>query len=134
MYIWGKVYEFGSNSSNLLLDRCEANKCELTLASWPEGNKGALVAHKEKEQTIFVLEGEGKFTIGAETEEIKSGHLIYVPRNTVHTTEAIKGTLIYLCMSGLSSDAIDTDYETMYNRVAKDRIDRWKTGSAEVGE
>jgi len=131
---FGKVYEFGSNTANLLVDRCEANKCELTLVKWLEGNKGAMVAHKEKEQAFFVLEGEGKVTIGDETEEIKSGHLIYVPRNSVHTTEATKGTLTYLCMNGLSEEAEDIDFETMYNRVSQDRIERWKNGSSEIGE
>jgi len=90
--------------------------------------------HDFLDRWFFVLEGEGKITIGDETEEIKSGHLIYVPRNSVHTTEATKGTLTYLCMNGLSEEAEDIDFETMYNRVSQDRIDRWKNGSSEIGE
>ncbi len=130
----GKVYEFGSNTSILLLDRTETNKHELTLVSWPEGNKGAMVAHKDKEQSFFVLEGEGRITIGSETEKVKPGHLIFVPRNTPHTTEATKGKLSYLCVNGLAGNAGDASFDQMYKRVSADRIKRWKSGSSDVGE
>ena len=130
----GKKFDFGSNTSLLLLDRKETNRCELTLVSWPAGNKGALVAHKEKEQTFFVLEGNGKVTVGAETEEVKPGDVIFVPRNTPHTTEAGNSVLSYLCFNTLNGEVKDESFENMYNRVSTGRIQRWKTGNNEVGE
>lgn len=130
----GKKYEFGSNSTILLLDRNETNRCELTVVSWPAGNKGAMVAHKEKEQTFFVLKGKGWITIGEETEKVKPGDVIFVPRNTPHTTEAAEEELTYLCMNSLVLPENDKSFDEMYNRVAPARIERWKSGSDEVGE
>jgi len=130
----GNRYEFGSNYTILLLDRNETNRCELTVVGWPPGNKGAMVAHKEKEQTFFVLSGKGKVTIGNETETVEPGDTIFVPRNTPHTTESEKEELIYLCMNGLVNPESDQSFDSMYNRVAAKRMERWKTGSEEVGE
>jgi mannose-6-phosphate isomerase-like protein (cupin superfamily) len=130
----GKKFEFGSNSTILLLDRNETNKCELTLVSWPSGNKGALVAHKEKEQTFFILNGHGWITIDKETDEVKSGDLIFVPRNTPHTTQAANCKLSYLCMNALSGEIQDDSFEEMYKRVSPDRIKRWVSNDETVGE
>ncbi len=130
----GIRFDFGSNATILLLDRKETNRCELTLVSWPAGNKGALVAHKEKEQIFFVLNGSGWVTIGNETEEVKPGELIFVPRNTPHTTEAGTEDLTYLCMNGLSGEIKDLSFHEMFNRVSSARIERWKSGNKTIGE
>jgi len=130
----GKRYEFGSNSTILLLDRNETNRGEVTVVIWPEGNKGAMVAHKEKEQTFFVLQGEGLVTVGSETKEIKEGSVVFVPRNTPHTTESTKGELTYLCMNGLVNPESYSSFDEMYNAVAPQRIERWKSGKQEVGD
>lgn len=130
----GKRYEFGSNSTILLLDRNETNRCEFTVVNWPAGNKGAMVAHKEKEQTFFVLKGKGWITIGEETEEVKPGDVIFVPRNTPHTTESADDDLTYLCMNSFILPESDKSFDEMYKRVAPARIQRWKSGSNDVGE
>ena len=46
----GKVYEFGSNTTTLLLERNHTNNVELALIRWPEGSRGTMAAHKDKEQ------------------------------------------------------------------------------------
>lgn len=130
----GKTYEFGSNSTILLIDRNEARRLEVTLVSWPEGNKGAMVAHKEKEQTFFVLKGKGKVTIGDETQDVEPGRVIFVPLDTPHTTEAVGGELTYLCFNSLIHPEKDKSFDEMYHRVAPARIERWKSGSGAVGE
>jgi mannose-6-phosphate isomerase-like protein (cupin superfamily) len=130
----GKRYEFGSNSTILLLDRNETNRCELTVVSWPSGSRGALVAHKEKEQTFFVLRGNGRVTVGTETENVNPGSVVFVPRNTPHTTEAVGSELAYLCMNGLVDKDNYSSFEEMYNAVAPGRIKRWKAGSTQVGD
>lgn len=130
----GEKYEFGSNSTVLLLDRNETNRCELTLVSWPATNKGAIVIHKEKEQTFFILSGSGWVTVGNETKEVKPHDVIFVPRNTPHTTEAADTELTYLCLNSLILPQSDASFDEMYKRVAPGRIDRWKSGSTEVGE
>jgi len=129
----GRVYDFGSNSTILLLDRNETNLVELALIRWPRGSKGAMASHKDKEQTFFVLKGRGRVTIGNETEDIKPGNVVFVPRNTPHTSEAFGEELVYLCLNSLVNPA-DESFETMYKRVAPERIKRWKAGDDSVGE
>jgi len=130
----GKVYDFGSNTTILLLERNETNRCEFVVVEWPAGNRGAMVAHKEKEQTFFILKGSGKVTIGEETEDVKPGDLVFVPRNTPHTTEAGSEKLSYLCLNSLVTELNDASFDAMYNRIAPGRINRWKSGDPSVGE
>jgi mannose-6-phosphate isomerase-like protein (cupin superfamily) len=130
----GKEYDFGSNSTILLLDRNETNKFECVVVQWPTHSKGALVAHKEKEQTFFVLSGNGSVTIGDETEDVKPGDLIFVPRNKAHTTEAGDEDLVYLCLNSIVTAPKDASFDEMYNRIAPGRIQRWKSGNGTLGE
>ncbi len=130
----GKKYDFGSNSTILLLDRTETNKFEFVVVQWPPHSKGAMIAHKEKEQTFFILSGEGKVTIGDETEDVKPGDLLFVPRNVPHTTEAGDDSLEYLCINSIVTESKDGSFDEMYNRIAPGRMERWKSGSYEVGD
>lgn len=130
----GKLYEFGSNTTTLLLERNETNRVEFALIKWREGQRGALVAHKDKEQVFFIIEGQGKVTIDGVTETVKPGNLIFVPRNTPHTTEAIGGELTYLCMNGLVDNIGDESFDDMYYRIIEDRMKRFKSGINTVGE
>jgi mannose-6-phosphate isomerase-like protein (cupin superfamily) len=130
----GKSYDFGSNSTILLLDRTETNRLEFVVVKWPPGSKGAMVAHKEKEQTFFVLSGTGKVTIGVETEAIRPGDIIFVPRNTPHTTETVEDELTYLCLNSIVTETRDKSFEEMYQRIAPQRMERWKSGDKSVGE
>lgn len=130
----GKLYEFGSNTTTLLLERNETNRVEFALIKWREGQRGAMVAHKDKEQVFFIIEGQGKVTIDGVTETVKPGNLIFVPRNTPHTTEAIGGELTYLCMNGLVNNIGDESFDDMYNRIIEDRMKRFKSGINTVGE
>ena len=130
----GKLYEFGSNTTCLLLDRTETGWFEIVVVSWPSGNKGAMVAHKEKEQTFFVLSGSGIVTINEEHATVKPGDIIFVPRNTPHTTEAKEDDLSYLCLNTYITEMEDASFEEMYNRIAPGRIERWKRGDGSVGD
>jgi mannose-6-phosphate isomerase-like protein (cupin superfamily) len=130
----GRVFDFGSNTSSLLLERNETRRCEVTLVTWPKGNKGALVAHKEKEQTFFVLSGRGQVTIGSETSEVGVGDVIFVPWNTPHTTAAPEVELSYLCFNTLVIEPPDKSFAASYERVASNRIARWKSGNQTIGE
>ena len=130
----GRVFDFGSNTSTLLLERNETRRCEVTLVTWPKGNKGAMVAHKEKEQTFFVLSGRGQVTIGDETSDVGVGDVIFVPWNTPHTTAAPDVELTYLCFNTLVIEPPDQSFAESYQRVASGRISRWKSGDATVGE
>lgn len=130
----GKLYEFGSNTTTLLLERNETNRVEFALIKWREDQRGAIVAHKDKEQVFFILEGQGKVTIDGVTETVKPGNLLFVPRNTPHTTKAIGGELIYLCMNGLENNIGDESFDDMYNRIIEGRMIRFESGDNTVGE
>ncbi|HDQ00187.1 MAG TPA: cupin domain-containing protein [bacterium] len=130
----GKLYEFGSNTTRLLLDRTETERFETVVVSWPNGNKGALVAHKEKEQTFFVLSGLGIITVNEEQATVKPGDIIFIPRNAPHTTEAKDEDLSYLCLNTFVGEIKDGSFEEMYRRISPGRIKRWITKDETVGE
>jgi len=130
----GKLYEFGSNTTRLLLDRTETEGFETVLVSWPNGNKGAMVAHKEKEQTFFVLSGSGILTVNEEHATVKPGDIIFVPRNAPHTTEAKDQDLSYLCLNSYIIETKDASFEDMYHRIAPGRMERWKKGDISIGD
>jgi len=129
-----KTYDFGSNTTILLLDRNETNRFEFVVVEWPAGNRGAMVAHKEKEQTFFILSGSGSVTVGEETKPVKPGDLVFVPRNTPHTTEAGEEQLSYLCLNSMVTELEDESFDAMYQRIAPGRMKRWESGDDSVGE
>jgi mannose-6-phosphate isomerase-like protein (cupin superfamily) len=44
----------------------------------------------DHEELLVILEGEGTFRVGDELREIRAGDFIFVPRNAIHGTVAIK--------------------------------------------
>lgn len=130
----GKVYEFGSNTTTLLLDRNETNRVEFAVIKWREGQKGPMVAHKEKEQIFFVLEGQGEVTVDGVTQMVKPGHLVFVPRNMAHTTEAKNGELTYLCLNSMVETMSDESFDSMYHRIIDGRLKRFNEKIDLVGE
>ncbi len=129
-----KLFDFGSNTTRLLLDRTETERTELVIVTWPAGNKGAMVAHKEKEQTFFILSGSGTVTVNGENASVNPGDVVFVPRNTPHTTEAGDEELSYLCLNAYVGDMQDASFEDMYRRIAPGRIERWKKGDGSIGD
>lgn len=73
---------------------------ELNLVRRAAGVKNEMEIHTEKEQTFYVIEGNGRVTVGNETEEIKPGNVIFIPRNKYHMAEAGNSDLYYFCLNG----------------------------------
>jgi len=130
----GKRYDFGANTTHLLLDRSETVRCEAAIVSWPPGGTGPMVSHKEKEQTFFVLEGSGKVTVDGETRPITVGDVVFVPWKAPHTTEAGAAPLVYLCINTIVTAEREPTFQEMYDRVGAGRIARWKSGDTKVGD
>lgn len=128
-----RVYDFGSNSTTMILDRADAEQCEATIVSWPPHQRGAIVAHNDKEQTFYVLSGSGKVMIGNETTMVKPGDVVFVPFNTPHTTEAGEETLTYLCYNTIVTSKKYASFDEMYQIVIGDRLRRWKEQDDTVG-
>lgn len=40
--------------------------------------------HASHSENVYILEGEGLFTLGSITKEIKAGDIIFIPANTFH--------------------------------------------------
>jgi len=113
----GQCFDFGFNTTILLLDRIETERCEATVVIWPSGNKGPVVAHKDKEQTFFILSGNGWVTIADKTMLIKPGDVIFVPQNIPHTTKTGNKELSYLCLNTFIKK-YDKSFAKMFKRVA----------------
>lgn len=94
----GEESQFESSRQYIHLDMSETDRFEFTAVHWPAGNKGVVVADHREEQTIFVLDGEGLISIKDETVRVKTGDLVYVPRNTSHTIESLETDLKYFCL------------------------------------
>jgi mannose-6-phosphate isomerase-like protein (cupin superfamily) len=114
----GKRFDCGFGSIVLLLDRSEAERCEATVVSLPAGNKGDWLSYEDQEQTLFVLSGTGSVAVGDETEPVKAGDVVFVPRNTAHSIEAAKEELCCLCLATLVTKGKYAGFEEMYNDVA----------------
>jgi mannose-6-phosphate isomerase-like protein (cupin superfamily) len=129
-----RVYDFGSNKTRLLLDRTETNRLEFVIVDWPPGARGAMVAHKEKEQTFYILDGKGVVLVGDEKADVGAGDLVFVPRNTPHTTITGPDKLKYLCLNSIVTDPVDNSFDEMFRRIAPGRIRRWQIGDNTSGE
>ena len=93
------LYPLNSTTSRLLLDRTETERFEMVVVTWPNGSKGALETHEEKEQTFFVLSGSGIIKLSEEQALAKPGDIIFVPRNAWHCAETKDEELSYLCLN-----------------------------------
>ena len=128
-----RVYDFGSNLTTMILDRADTEQCEATIVSWPPHQKGAIVAHNDKEQTFYVLSGSGTVMIDNETDIVKPGDVIFVPFYTPHTTESGEEALTYLCFNTIVTSKKYASFDEMYHIVIKDRLSRWKEKDKSVG-
>jgi mannose-6-phosphate isomerase-like protein (cupin superfamily) len=55
--------------------------------------------HKKMEEIYFVLKGEGEIFIGDESEIIKRGDLVAIPKNKFHYIQAGKGKTIEIMVA-----------------------------------
>jgi len=100
----GKVHDSGASITTILLERTQTNRLEFMMVVWPPNSRGPIVAHDEKEQTFFVIEGSGTIDIGGEKEQVQTGDLLFVPRNMQHITETKSKNLKYLCLSSIITE------------------------------
>ncbi|MCD6325890.1 cupin domain-containing protein, partial [Candidatus Bathyarchaeota archaeon] len=62
---------------------------------YPPGTKNELHSHDDIETVYYIVQGEGKVTIGDETEHVKKGEVLFTPLKTKHqVVNAGKETLI----------------------------------------
>lgn len=130
----GPLFEFGSNTTRLLLDRSESYRSEVTIVVWRPGTQGALVAHPDKEQTFFVLGGSGIITVDGVDSHVAPGDLVFVPQRTPHTTRADEEcSLTYVCMNSIIDLGAHSDFAGMYAKISPERLRRFQSGDKSVG-
>ena len=130
----GKLFDFGSSQSRLLVDRTESERIEILLNELPANIVGPMIIHPDKEQTFFILKGTGSITVDDETRDVKPGDVIYIPRDGAHSWKSNDEGLKYICQSSFVEDPLDDSFEEMHERISPDRIRRSEAGSYEIGE
>lgn len=80
--------EPAARSTLSLLPRAEAQRCEASRIDCPPRQPYPPQMFGNKERTLFVLTGTGLVTVGAETEPVKPGDVIFVPRRAPHVLGA----------------------------------------------
>jgi mannose-6-phosphate isomerase-like protein (cupin superfamily) len=100
----------GSEIRELLAHRNSAIvKQSLAEARLPPGGKTTPHFHPQTEEIYYILEGEGRMTIGDETCEVEPGDAIAIPPGAVHTiTNAGSITLKFLCCCAPGYEHADT--------------------------
>ena len=89
-----------SINEEILLDRNETNKCQLTLISLLDSKSNYRDFSSGKELSMFILEGDGIISAGGEHFEIGSGDLVYVPKDSDYSIKSADGNLKFLCLKG----------------------------------
>ncbi len=74
-------------------------RLSVALAVVEEGMETRPHIHTDFDEIYFIVGGSGTFRSNKDTFEIKKGDIIYIPRNTVHSVVADKGSkLEILCI------------------------------------
>jgi mannose-6-phosphate isomerase-like protein (cupin superfamily) len=94
--------ELNNKHSVGLIPRSINTNLELNLVRRASGLSNQMEVHNDKEQTFFILEGDGTVTVGSESVHVKAGNVIAIPRNVYHKAEAGKEDLYYLCLNSFS--------------------------------
>jgi mannose-6-phosphate isomerase-like protein (cupin superfamily) len=100
------IYNAGKNEKGkvgtiILLEKNETNRCELNLVKLSIDAEEEKTKSESKERTIFILNGIGEITIDGESAEVKTGDVLFVPKNTFYSVSKVREELEYLCMNSI---------------------------------
>lgn len=72
-----------------LIDRTTSSieRCSLAEEVLPAGKSVSRHYHLETEEVYYILQGEGRMTVGSEVKEVAAGDAIFIPRGSTHTLE-----------------------------------------------
>ncbi len=98
----GKRYRFPTHVNDLILDRSQAERCEIFVVVLEEGESPPLHKHPEMEQVYYMIEGTGILHMGKagrSKAKVSPGKVIHVPRNMPHSlSNTGKGVVRYLAV------------------------------------
>jgi len=100
-------------TSFFMFGRGDADEDQLaiTIVDVEVGGKQRLHNHPEV-QVYVIIAGEGKMTVGEETQAVKTGDLIYIPTNQLHGIENTGDSIL----SYVSAATPAFDLEDAYDR------------------
>ena len=81
--IW-EENEIERPEEKLLVDEHEAETIALGYVSKATGEQTPVGFHDDEEEIYVILKGTAVLELGDETTDVRSGDVVYVPRNTRH--------------------------------------------------
>ena len=72
-----------------LIDRTTASieQCSLAEEVLPAGKSVQSHYHTATEEVYYILQGEGRMTVGSEVRMVAAGDAVFIPRGSIHTLE-----------------------------------------------
>ena len=58
------------------------------MLSWPANAGGPQETDPHAERTLFILDGRGNVAVGNDSQPVKNGDVVFVPRNTPLAVQA----------------------------------------------
>jgi mannose-6-phosphate isomerase-like protein (cupin superfamily) len=93
-------YRFPTHTNDLIMDRRDAVASEAFFVILEPGEAPPMHVHNDAEQVFYILEGEGRMTVGREvqeTVELRVGDFVRTPPGTPHAVLATGPTrFVYL--------------------------------------
>lgn len=85
-----------------LIDRTTSSieRCSLAEEVLPIGKSVGRHHHLETEEVYYILQGEGRMTVGDDSREVSAGDAIFIPRGKAHTLEntgQLPMTILLVC-------------------------------------
>ena len=80
-------YRFPTHTNDLIMDRRDAAASEAFFVILEPGEAPPLHVHEDAEQVFYILEGEGRMTVGREAQEtvaLRVGDFVRTPPGTPH--------------------------------------------------
>lgn len=96
-----KRYEFPTHINEIVVDRAESGASEVFMVIVEPGKAVHAHRHDDCEQVMYVIEGRGALTVGADKKEHDVGpaQVVRIPAGTLHTVRAKgKKPIRYLCI------------------------------------
>jgi quercetin dioxygenase-like cupin family protein len=85
-------YRFPTHTNDLIMDRRDAVASEAFFVVLEPGESPPVHVHPDAEQVFFILEGEGRLSIGredAETYPLRPGDFVRTPPGTYHAVRCV---------------------------------------------
>lgn len=71
-----------------------------------QSSNAAYGYHDDEEEIYFVIGGVGRLTLGEEVHDVKTGDVVYIPRNTFHQVTCIsEEDFEYYCVANFPDHA-----------------------------